>query len=395
MIVKAKIRGFICTTAHPAGCAESVRLQAEHAKAHYLETAPKRVLVIGSSGGYGLASRIMACFGGGADTVGIHFDKAPSETRTGTSGFYTTRAFDRLAQKEGRLSYSINGDAFSQEIKNKAAEAIAQLPGGQVDLVIYSLAAPKRTDAAGRTYSSVIKPIGAPFEGKTVDFNTGEVSCARVAPATDSEIEETIAVMGGSDWKDWIALLREKNLLAQGACTVAFSYIGPERTHAIYKSGTIGRAKLDLEQAASELSRTLQEEIGGCAYISVNKALVTQASAAIPVVPLYISLLYKVMKQRGLHEGCIEQAERLFGRLYGSESAGNPHGAPTDSDRRIRLDDLEMKKEVQEDVNELWDRVTSENIGELADIAGYREAFLQIFGFAVPGIDYDADTEIL
>lgn len=261
--------------------------------------------------------------------------------------------------------------------------------------MIYSLAAPKRTDAAGRTYSSVIKPIGAPFEGKTVDFNTGEVSCARVAPATDSEIEETIAVMGGSDWKDWIALLREKNLLAQGACTVAFSYIGPERTHAIYKSGTIGRAKLDLEQAASELSRTLQEEIGGCAYISVNKALVTQASAAIPVVPLYISLLYKVMKQRGLHEGCIEQAERLFGRLYGSESAGNPHGAPTDSDRRIRLDDLEMKKEVQEDVNELWDRVTSENIGELADIAGYREAFLQIFGFAVPGIDYDADTEIL
>ena len=308
MIVKPKIRGFICTTAHPAGCAESVRLQAEHAKAHYLETAPKRVLVIGSSGGYGLASRIMACFGGGADTVGIHFDKAPSETRTGTSGFYTTRAFDRLAQKEGRLSYSINGDAFSQEIKNKAAEAIAQLPGGQVDLVIYSLAAPKRTDAAGRTYSSVIKPIGAPFEGKTVDFNTGEVSCARVAPATDSEIEETIAVMGGSDWKDWIALLREKNLLAQGACTVAFSYIGPERTHAIYKSGTIGRAKLDLEQAASELSRTLQEEIGGCAYISVNKALVTQASAAIPVVPLYISLLYKVMKQRGLHEGCIEHS---------------------------------------------------------------------------------------
>lgn len=391
MIVKPKIRGFICTTAHPAGCAESVRLQAEYAKNNPVKEAPKRVLVIGSSGGYGLASRIMACFGGGADTIGVHFDKEPSGIRTGTAGFYTTRAFDKLAQEAGRISCSINGDAFSREVKNKVMEAIKTLPGRQVDCVIYSLAAPKRLDAVtGKAYSSVIKPIGSPFEGKTVDVNTGAVTMAKVEPASDVEIEETVAVMGGSDWQDWIDLFLQNNLLAQGACTVAFSYIGPEQTHAIYTNGTIGRAKQDLEKTASELCDKMKG-IAGKAYVSVNKALVTQASSAIPVVPLYISLLYKVMKEKGLHEDCIQQAQRLFARLFG----GAPGSVPVDQKGRIRLDDLEMKEEIQAKVKELWDAVSSENISDLTDIQGYREAFLQIFGFAIPGVDYDADADIM
>lgn len=395
MIVKPKVRGFICTTAHPAGCEESVRLQAEYAKSHPVAGAPKRVLVIGSSGGYGLASRIMACFGGGADTIGVHFDKEPSGTRTGTAGFYTSRAFDRMAQEAGRVSRSLNGDAFSREMKDQVMEAVKTLPGGQLDCVIYSLAAPKRIDAAtGKVYQSVIKPIGSPFEEKTVDVNTGEISKVQVAPASETEVEETVAVMGGSDWKDWIDLLLQNNMLAQGACTLAFSYIGPELTHAIYTNGTIGRAKLDLENTAKELSGRLQP-LGGKAFVSVNKALVTQASSAIPVVPLYIALLYKVMKESGLHEGCIEQAHRLFARLFGAESGGSLANVPVDGNGRIRLDDLEMKEDVQGKVQELWSRVSSENISELADLQGYRDAFLQIFGFEIPGVDYTLDVEIL
>lgn len=392
MIVKPKIRGFICTTAHPAGCEESVRQQAEYAKSHPVKDAPGRVLVIGSSGGYGLASRIMACFGGGAHTIGVHFDKEPSGTRTGTAGFYTTRAFDRLAEKEGYISHSINGDAFSREIKDKVLEAVKTFPGGQVDCVIYSLAAPKRIDAlTGKVYQSVIKPIGGVFEEKTVDMNTGAISTVQVAPASDTEIEETVAVMGGSDWKDWIALLLENNMLAKGACTVAFSYIGPELTHAIYTNGTIGRAKLDLEKTAGELCGELAP-LGGKAFVSVNKALVTQASSAIPVVPLYIALLYKVMKEKGLHEGCIEQAQRLFARLYG-EAAGMEN-VPVDEKGRIRLDDLEMREDVQENIKQLWGTVSGDNLTELADVQGYKDAFLQIFGFAISGVDYEADVEI-
>lgn len=395
MVVKPRIRGFICTTAHPAGCEESVRLQAEYAKNNPVKGAPKRVLVIGSSGGYGLAGRIMACFGGGAHTIGVHFDKEPSGIRTGTAGFYTSRAFDALARKEGRISYSINGDAFSQEIKEKVLEAVKAFPGGQVDCVVYSLAAPKRVDeAAGKIYSSVIKPIGGPFEGKTVDVNTGEVSMVTVAPAGDTEIEETVAVMGGSDWRDWIELLLRQNALAQGACTLAFSYIGPEQTHAIYTNGTIGRAKLDLEKTSNELCQRLKE-IGGKAFVSVNKALVTQASSAIPVVPLYIMLLYKVMKENGLHEGCIEQAQRLFARLYGGAVGGNWEDVPVDGEGRIRLDDLEMREAVQAEVKARWEKVDSGNVAELADLQGYRDAFHQIFGFAIPGVDYDADIDIM
>lgn len=393
MIVKPKIRGFICTTAHPAGCEESVRLQAEYAKNHPVTDAPKRVLVIGSSGGYGLAARIMACFGGGAHTIGIHFDKEPSGARTGTAGFYTTRAFDRMAKEAGRISHSINGDAFSREIKEQTLAAVKTLPEGKVDCVIYSLAAPKRIDAAtGKVYQSVIKPIGGAFEEKTVDMNTKAISTVRVEPASDTEIEETVAVMGGSDWKDWIDLLLENDMLAPGVCTMAFSYIGPELTHAIYTNGTIGRAKQDLEKTAGELSGRLKA-LGGKAFVSVNKALVTQASSAIPVVPLYIALLYKVMKEKGLHEGCIEQLQRLFSRVY--QEADSLENVPVDGKGRIRMDDLEMREEVQEKIKQLWGTISGGNLTELADVQGYQDAFLQIFGFAIPGVDYEADVEIL
>lgn len=395
MIVKPKIRGFICPTSHPVGCSESVRLQAEYAKNNPVDGIPKRILVIGSSGGYGLACRIMSCFGGGADTIGVHFDKEPTSSKTGTAGFYTTRAFDRLAAQEGRSSYSINGDAFSIETKNKVLEAIKKLPDAQVDCVIYSLAAPKRIDeTTGNVYNSVIKPIGNPFEGKTVNVNTEEVSIAKVAPASDTEIEETIAVMGGSDWKEWIELLLKNDMLAQGACTLAFSYIGPEQTHAIYTNGTIGRAKSDLEKTSAELSEKLKN-IGGKAFVSVNKALVTQASSAIPVVPLYITLLYKVMKEKGLHEDCIEQAQRLFERVYGKISGGDLKKVPVDDKDRIRLDDLEMREDVQAKVKELWESISSDNISELADIEGYKNSFLQIFGFNIPNVDYEADVDIM
>lgn len=394
MIVKPRVRGFICTTAHPTGCAESVRLQAEYVKQHPVSGVPARVLVIGCSGGYGLASRITACFGGGADTIGVHFDKEPSGKRTGTAGFYTTRAFDELAKQEGHISCSINGDAFSPEIKERVFEAIQTLPGGQVDCVIYSLAAPRRVDhSTGKAYDSVIKPIGAPFEGKTVDVNTEEVSIAKVDPANDEEIADTVKVMGGSDWKDWMDLLRQKKLLAEGACTVAFSYIGPEQTHAIYTNGTIGQAKKDLEKTAAALSEELKP-LGGKAFVSVNKALVTQASAAIPVVPLYITLLYKTMKEMNLHEDCIEQMQRLFTRLYG-ESGGNPDAVSVDENGRIRLDDWEMREDVQAKVKAVWDQVSTENILEFADVQGYRDSFLQIFGFRIPGVDYEADVEII
>lgn len=393
MIIKPKIRGFICTTAHPTGCEESVRLQAEYAKNNPVKS-PKRVLVIGSSGGYGLTSRIMACFSGGADTIGVHFDKEPTEAKTGTAGFYMTRAFDKLAKKEGRISYSINGDAFTSETKKKAMDAIKTLPGGQVDCVIYSLAAPRKTDeSTGDIYRSVIKPIGTPFEGKTIDVNTGIISTVKIEPASPKEIEETIVVMGGSDWEDWTTLLLQNNLLAKDACTLAFSYIGPKQTHAIYTNGTMGQAKLDLDDTAYRLCQKLNN-INGKAFVSVNKALVTQASSAIPVVPLYITLLYKVMKESGLHENCIQQAKRLFERLY-DDFDGNWDNIEVDEKRRIRLDDFEMREDVQAKVKELCDGISSENIYQRADIQGYKDAFLEIFGFNIPGIDYDLEVEIL
>ncbi|MCP1101832.1 enoyl-[acyl-carrier protein] reductase/trans-2-enoyl-CoA reductase (NAD+) [Aequitasia blattaphilus] len=387
MIVKPRIKGFICTTAHPVGCEKSVQLQAEYAKGNPIKDMPKRVLVIGASGGYGLASRITACFAGGADTIGVHFDKEPSEKRTGSAGYYTTKAFDALAKKEGRISCSINGDAFSPDVKRQVIEAIKTLPGQQVDCVIYSLAAPRKTDSdTGKVYRSVIKPIDQSFEERTIDVNTGVVSMVKVEPASAEEIEDTVAVMGGSDWKDWIELLLENRMLAEDAHTVAYSYIGPSQTHSIYTNGTIGRAKADLDKTAKELGE-IMESIKGRAYVSVNKALVTQASSAIPVVPLYIALMYRVMKEKGVHEGCIQQTQRLFARLYSEPVLVDEQG-------RIRLDDFEMKDEVQNQIKELWEQVTSENINEIGDMQGYREDFLNIFGFDIPGVDYEADVDI-
>lgn len=392
MIIKPKTRGFICTTAHPEGCAQNVKEQVDYAKAHKID-GPSRVLVIGSSTGYGLASRIAATFSGGADTVGVFFERPSSGTRTATAGWYNNLAFERLAAEAGRIARSVNGDAFSSEVKAETAGLVKNsMPGGQVDLVVYSLAAPKRTDpATGKTYTSAIKPVGRVFDGKTVDFHTGEVSRIAVQPARDEELEHTVAVMGGADWLLWIQALREAGVLAQGAGTVAFSYLGPELTHPIYMEGTIGHAKEDLEKKCGEIDRLLAP-IGGKAFVSVNKALVTQASSAIPVVPLYISLLYKVMKEAGTHEDCIRQMVRMFAdRLYKGGCPADWAGVPVDERGRIRMDDREMDPAVQRAVAAAWDGVTTENLEQTTDIAGYRDDFFRLFGFGLAGVDYDAD----
>lgn len=392
MIIQPKTRGFICTTAHPVGCEKNVREQIEYTKSFFGGKGPRRVLVIGSSTGYGLACRITAAFGCKADTVGVFFERPSSGNRTATAGWYNSQAFDKAAKAAGRVSVSINGDAFSDEIKAQTIAAIQkEIPDGQVDLVIYSLAAPKRTDPSGVTHSSVIKPIGGAFHSKTVNFHTGEVSEVDIAPATEQEIAGTVAVMGGEDWLLWMQALSNAGVLAGGAGTVAFSYIGPELTHAVYTNGTIGRAKTDLEQKARDID-TLLAPSGGKAFVSVNKALVTQASAAIPVVPLYVALLYKEMKQAGTHEGCIAQIVRMFAdRLYRNGMPADWSAVPVDEKGRIRMDDWEMRPEIQAAVNASWNTVTTDNIEQMTDIAGYRDEFFELFGFGVEGVDYSAD----
>lgn len=386
MIIEPKIRGFICTTAHPEGCAQHVQEQIDYVKSQPKIAGPKKVLVIGASTGYGLASRIVATFGAGADTIGVFFERPGSEKRTASAGWYNTAAFEKAARAEGYIAKSINGDAFSHEIK---AETIALIKEqfGQVDMVVYSLASPRRTHPeTGETFSSVLKPIGATYTNKTVDTNSGEVTEVSIDPATEEEIRHTVAVMGGEDWEMWIQALDEAGVLAAGATTVAYSYIGPEITHAVYREGTIGRAKDHLEATAHRLHERLSAN-GGRAYVSVNKALVTQSSAAIPVVPLYISLLFKVMKEKGVHEGCIEQLYRLFAeRLYVDGDV------TVDEDGRIRLDDLEMRDDVQAEVDALWDKVNTDNLHELSDFAGYQAEFLKLFGFGLDGVDYSAET---
>lgn len=386
MIIEPKIRGFICTTAHPEGCAQHVQEQIDYVKSQPKIAGPKKVLVIGASTGYGLASRIVATFGAGADTIGVFFERPGSEKRTASAGWYNTAAFEKAARAEGYIAKSINGDAFSHEIK---AETIALIKEqfGQVDMVVYSLASPRRTHPeTGETFSSVLKPIGATYTNKTVDTNSGEVTEVSIDPATEEEIRHTVAVMGGEDWEMWIQALDEAGVLAAGATTVAYSYIGPEITHAVYREGTIGRAKDHLEATAHRLHERLSAN-GGRAYVSVNKALVTQSSAAIPVVPLYISLLFKVMKEKGVHEGCIEQLYRLFAeRLYVDGDVA------VDEDGRIRLDDLEMRDDVQAEVDALWDKVNTDNLHELSDFAGYQAEFLKLFGFGLDGVDYSAET---
>lgn len=386
MIIEPRVRGFICLTAHPKGCEQNVINQIDYTKSQGHINGPKKVLVIGASTGFGLASRITSAFGANASTIGVYFEKPPSEGKTASPGWYNTAAFEKQAHDAGLYAKSINGDAFSEEVKRQTFDLIkADL--GQVDLVIYSLASPVRTNPRTEiTHRSVLKPIGAPFKNKTVNFHTGDVSEISIEPATDEDIEQTVRVMGGEDWEWWIEGLKKENLLATGSVTLAYSYIGPAVTEAVYRNGTIGRAKDHLEATAFKITDKMSD-IGGKAYVSVNKALVTQASSAIPVIPLYISLLYKVMKHEGVHEGCIEQIQRLFAsRLYAN---GN---VPTDDKGRIRIDDWEMRKDIQEKIAKLWDQATTETLPEIGDLEGYNTDFFNLFGFKVPGVNYERDV---
>lgn len=387
MIIEPRMRGFICLTAHPEGCRQNVKNQIAYTQSKGVIQGAKKVLVIGASTGFGLASRITSAFGSGAATIGVFFEKEPSTGKTATPGWYNSAAFEEEAHKAGLYAKSINGDAFSNEVKQEVVDMIkADL--GQVDLVIYSLASPVRKDPnSGELYRSVLKPIGSTFTNKTVDFHTGKVSEISIEPCTGDDIENTIKVMGGEDWTMWMEVLKEAGVLAPNALTVAYSYIGPELTEAVYRKGTIGRAKDHLEATAFEITESLKD-LGGKAYVSVNKALVTQASSAIPVIPLYISLLYKTMKEKGIHEGCIEQIQRLFSERLYTEGL-----IATDEKGRIRIDDLEMREDVQAKVTELWKDATTETLAALGDLEGYRTDFYQLFGFDVADVNYDVDTE--
>jgi len=387
MIVSPKIRGFICTTAHPDGCAAHIAEQIAVVRNRGpITNGPKKVLVIGASTGYGLASRIAAAFGSGAATIGVFFEKPGEPDRCGSAGWYNSAAFEKEAANAGLYARSFNGDAFSDAIK---AEVIAALKAdlGQVDTIIYSLASPRRTHPkTGEVFKSVLKPVGEAFTSKNLNTGTGAVHDITIEPAAGDDIDQTIAVMGGDDWQLWIDALLAADALAPNAQTIAYSYIGPVETWPIYKNGTIGRAKEDLERVQRALDLSLAP-LGGKAWVSVNKALVTQASSAIPVVPLYISLLYKVMKEEGTHEDCIEQMDRLFRERLAN---GNPQ--PDDAGR-IRIDDWEMTPHVQSLVAERWKIVSTENLAELGDFAGYQSSFLRLFGFGLNGIDYSAETD--
>nr|WP_315163683.1 enoyl-ACP reductase FabV [uncultured Flavobacterium sp.] len=386
MIIEPRMRGFICLTSHPEGCEQNVKNQIAYVKSKGPIEGAKKVLVIGASTGFGLASRITSAFGSDAATIGVFFEKPPVEGKTGSPGWYNSAAFEKEAHKAGLYAKSINGDAFSNEIKKQTLDLIkADL--GQIDLIIYSLASPVRVHpVTGVLHRSVLKPIGSTFTNKTVDFHTGIVSEISIEPCNEEDIANTVAVMGGEDWAMWIDALKAENLLAPGATTVAYSYIGPSLTEAVYRKGTIGRAKDHLEATAFSISDSLKD-IKGKAFVSVNKALVTQASSAIPVIPLYISLLYKIMKEEGIHEGCIEQIQRLYqDRLY----SGNE--VPVDENGRIRIDDWEMREDVQAKVAKLWLEATTETLPQLGDLAGYKQDFLNLFGFGFEGVDYLADT---
>ena len=390
MIVKPRIRGFVCITAHPEGCAAKVAQEIKVAKAAARDAGtpgPKRVLVIGASTGYGLSTRIAAAFGHEASTLGVFFERPSLKGKPASAGWYNSVAFEAAAHAEGLYAKSINGDAFSNEIKAQTIETLkADL--GQVDLVVYSLASPRRTDPAdGETYKSCLKPTEGSYSNRSLDTDKAEVTEVTIEPATQEEIDHTVKVMGGEDWELWIAALAEAGCLAEGAQTVAYSYIGPELTWPVYTNGTIGAAKKDVERAATAISAN-----HACrAYVAVNKAVVTQASSAIPVVPLYISLLFKIMKAKGTHEDCIEQMVRLLNeRLYRADGA-----APElDATGRIRVDDWEMDPEVQAEVAALWPEINTSNLRENSDFDGYQANFLNLFGFGLPGVDYDAETEV-
>lgn len=384
MIVEPKVREFICTTAHPQGCRENVKEQIAYVKKQGISGGPKKILVIGASTGYGLASRITAAFGCHGATLGIIFEKPSNGKRTATPGWYNTVAFEEEAAKEGLYAKSINGDAFSKEVKEQAIDMIRK-DLGKVDMVIYSLAAPRRTDAQGKTWVSSLKTTDKEFTEKSLDLKTNTIVTKTVEPAQGEELEGTIKVMGGEDWMDWIDALKAADVLEKDALTVAYSYIGPELTYPIYYDGTIGQAKRHLTKTAGDINEKYEDVK---AYISVNKALVTQASAAIPIVPLYFAILYRVMKDQGNHEGCIEQIARLFKDKLLAEQV------PTDEEGRIRMDDWELSAPVQEQVQKAWKQVTSENVKELSDIEGYWDDFYHMFGFHYDNIDYGKDVEI-
>lgn len=380
MVVQPKVRGFICTTAHPVGCEAAVKKQIDYVKSKGKIPGAKKVLVIGSSAGYGLASRISAAFGCGAATLGVMFDKEGGGNKTGTAGWYNTKAFEKFAKAEGLYAKSVNGDAYSDECK-KAVIDIIKADLGKVDMVVYSLAAPRRT-VGDVVYKSVLKTTGAPYTNKTIDLRNNAISEITIEPATEEEIEATVKVMGGEDWEAWIDALKAADAIEDNAVTVAYNYIGPKITHPMYFEGSIGRAKAHLFDTSKKLN-----EKGVRAYVSVNKALVTQSSSAIPIVPLYIAILYKIMKEAGNHEGCIEQMYRLF-----SEFGNNKLNL--DADGMIRMDDYEMLPDIQEKVTKVWNNISQENFKDCTDIDGYWKDFYEMFGFGIDGVDYDADVEV-
>lgn len=384
MVVEPRVKDYICTTAHPVGCAENIKNQIKYVKAQPKVDGPKKVLVIGASTGYGLASRIAVAFGYGADTLGVMFEKESNGRRTATAGFYNTRAFEEEAKKDGLYAKSINGDAFSLEIKQQVIDTI-KADMGKVDMVIYSLAAPRRVTPDGHKYTSVLKTVGEEYTNKTLVLKDNTVTMAHIPAATEEEIENTIKVMGGEDWIDWMQALSDAGVLADHVTTVAYSYIGPKITFPIYAEGSIGMAKKNLYKSSDIINEKFANV---SSYIAINKALVTQSSAAIPVVPLYITLLYKQMKAKGVHEGCIEQMARLFLDKMAGE-------VETDENGFVRMDDWEMADDIQEAVAKNWDAVTSENVKELADIDGYWDEFYKMFGFKIDGVDYSADVDIM
>ncbi|HLW82757.1 MAG TPA: enoyl-ACP reductase FabV [Candidatus Acidoferrales bacterium] len=387
-VIQRRSRGFICLNAHPAGCRRNVQEQIRAiASGHNQQSGPSKALIVGASTGYGLASRIAAAWAFGAKTVGVFLERPAEGNKTASAGFYNTVAFHEFARNDGLLAASVNGDAFSSETKRIAGEMVRKQLG-KIDLLIYSVAAPKRVDTSGVAHSSVLRPIGSPYTNKTVELDSEKVTGITIPPANDQQIADTVAVMGGADWKLWVDMLEEQELIGGNFRTLAYSYIGPELTWPIYRDGTIGRAKKDLEETARALDATLRHKFGGAARIAVNKAIVTQASAAIPVVPLYMSLLFRVMKQKNLHEGAIQQMRRLFFDFLASDSK-----PLFDSQGRIRLDDREMLPEVQSQVSALWPRVDTSNLRQLTDFAGFQHDFRALFGFEIEGVDYAEPVE--
>ncbi|MDP4597892.1 MAG: trans-2-enoyl-CoA reductase family protein [Pseudomonadales bacterium] len=386
MIIKPRIKGFLCTTAHPLGCAMDVQKQIAHVQqSGTIAAGPKRVLVIGASGGYGLASRITAAFGCGAATIGVFFERPAVKNRTASPGWYKSAAFTRQAHAAGLYATNINGDAFSAELKQATIDLIKR-DLGQVDMVIYSLAAPARQLPDGSLVRSTLKPVGEPFEGATIELNSGELRSVSLEPASQQEVNDTVKVMGGEDWELWMAALLEAGVLADGCMTTNYTYLGSEVTWPIYYHGTIGKAKEDLDRAARALQVPLAA-VHGKAYVAVMKGLMTQAASAIPGMSIYLSLLFKIMKQKGSHEGCVEQTTRLFQNLF------NGDALQLDESGRLRLDDWELQDDIQAFVKANWAKVTADNLMEISDFAGYRQAFLQMHGFDFPEVDYEAEID--